>query len=549
MATSAGSRVGNSNIGWMQMKADWTTSTSNTHVKITISFTVQSNQYGSSSGSYPASWSGHWNGSNNIFRSISPGSPSRVVGGTYSIARGAGNSSVTFRAQVGTYQGTPSHSVTISIPAKPKTPPAPTPLTFTDATASSLVYRFSGNGDGGSAITRWEAQIAENSGFTVGAKLVTSGGTTTFTGLKKRTTYYVRSRGVNAMGNGAWSAVRSAATLGEPDAPSLGFGTITSSSIAVTRSDPGYTGGGITGRETQIATNTAFTAGLKTDTGTSPTFTGLARLTEYYFRSRVRNSIGWGPWTGAQSASTIGSPPSAATGYGVSDIASTTAYSTSVGVSDTGGGAITGIRLELQTSAGAAVFSTEHPENGPVLFEGLTPGASYRYRAAAKNDIPGGGWGPYGGWFTFKTRNDVPTAPVLSFTSGTNTSQKLTWTAPSDLLGATLRSYQFRIATNPDFSENLRIITVAANTLTVTIDGLQPGTTYYSQVWTDSSNGPGSFSNVVSRRNGGTAPGFKPNWMRVSGAWKPGIIWMKVSGVWRQAVPWIKQSGVWRTYE
>lgn len=95
----------------------------------------------------------------------------------------------------------------------PKVPDATTPIGIDEVTSTSFRYRFSGNGNGGSAITAWQTQIATNSAFTANAKIANSSGTTTFEDLTPGTAYWVRSRGVNAVGAGPWSSALSTTTL------------------------------------------------------------------------------------------------------------------------------------------------------------------------------------------------------------------------------------------------------------------------------------------------------------------------------------------------
>ncbi|AWY04857.1 minor tail protein [Microbacterium phage Floof] len=103
----------------------------------------------------------------------------------------------------------------------PKPPGAPLitgsvngiPLGPQDVKASSCMVRFSGTTDGGSAITGWEIQYAENAAFTDNPKTIASNGQTTITGLKAGTTYYFRARGRNGVGWGAYSVTVSARTI------------------------------------------------------------------------------------------------------------------------------------------------------------------------------------------------------------------------------------------------------------------------------------------------------------------------------------------------
>lgn len=82
-------------------------------------------------------------------------------------------------------------------------PPAPSPLPFGDTTPTSLTYRFSSNGNGGSKILEW--QIGYGTSPTKVQKTIKSGGTTMITGLQPATIYYFWSRGRNAKGWSAWS--------------------------------------------------------------------------------------------------------------------------------------------------------------------------------------------------------------------------------------------------------------------------------------------------------------------------------------------------------
>lgn len=95
-------------------------------------------------------------------------------------------------------------------------PPAPSNVSGTPSniTATGMRYSFSGTGTGGSGILRWEVQYSTSSSFASGnSGLIVSGGTTDLTGLTPGTRYYLRSRGVNAIGAGAWSATATGLTL------------------------------------------------------------------------------------------------------------------------------------------------------------------------------------------------------------------------------------------------------------------------------------------------------------------------------------------------
>lgn len=92
--------------------------------------------------------------------------------------------------------------------------PTPSPGTPDQITATTMRYQFNDAGNGGSPITRWDYQYSTSPTFASGnSAFFSSSGTSIVTGLTPSTTYYLRSRGVNAVGEGPWSAIRSGTTL------------------------------------------------------------------------------------------------------------------------------------------------------------------------------------------------------------------------------------------------------------------------------------------------------------------------------------------------
>lgn len=104
---------------------------------------------------------------------------------------------------------------TYALPRIPKVPAAPTPIALDMATPTGFRYRFSGNENGGSAIVRWESQVATNTAFNQNLKSMShaTSGTHTYTGLRPGQVYYARSRGVNGVGAGPWSSLLNIRTL------------------------------------------------------------------------------------------------------------------------------------------------------------------------------------------------------------------------------------------------------------------------------------------------------------------------------------------------
>ena len=525
------------------------TNLSNTQTRVDVTAYLYIASGWSTYGTWYQSWAGYW-GDNGQNQTINSGGNTihQIVSGSYTVARGSSDFNIVFGCTAQTSTGQVYHGITLTIPKIPATvPPAPSPIGIDQITNSSMRYRFSSNGNGGSAITKYEVQYSRNSNFS-SATTITSTGTSTVTGLLAKTTYYFRSRAVNAVGNGSWSASRSDATLDVPGTPTVTIAGRTPAVISLDVVNPSYTGGGITARQTQLARTTSFATVSSTSTAAQPSFTGLTRGTQYYVRSRVQNGIGWSAWTSAVGAKTLVEIPSAPTGYSMSDIASTTAYVGLPLVVDNGGTALVNVRVQRNTSTTetGATLVTEGAFRA-VFLSGLSAGVQYYVRMSVQNSGEGSGWSAYGPWVAFTTRDDVPTPPLsLAISAIGNNVATLTWAAPSSLMGSELLNYAVRLSTSGGFGQGLQETLVEPDTLSESLTGLQPGTRYYVQVRGLSSNGPGSFSTVATFLTTGTAPIPQSMWLRIAGAWKPGKLWIRVSGAWKQGVLWQNIEDEWK---
>jgi hypothetical protein len=427
-------------------------------------------------------------------------------------------------------------------------PGAPSAPALSLPTVSSLRYNATPGDNGGSAITGREVQYSTSATFASGNTTVTPGSLTNvnLTGLTARTKYYVRSREINALGNGAWSATVNADTLDYPGIPTLAFTSKTTTQIVTALTDPAYTGGGITARETVISTSDVFASILDTKTTTTPTFTGLTRGTTYYSRSRVQNSTGWSAWSTTLVTTTDFEVPSTPTGYAPHDIASTTAFSSMGTILDSGGGPLTALNYQLNTtpSSVGAVDSTLDTAREP-MFAALAEATLYYYRLRVSN---GSLWSGWGAWESFTTLNTVPTAPTSFATSAlADFSATLGWAVPADLNGATITGYRIVIATNKAMTTGVQTADVSAATFSKVFVGLTPGTTYHSRVWALSSAGDGSRANLITFATTNTGGSGGILWENVGGVWKQITDWENVGGVWKEIVLWENVSGVWKS--
>ena len=427
----------------------------------------------------------------------------------------------------------------------------------TAITATSFIANWGEPNNNGATITEYDLHITRTPAHDpAGAAFYNWTGNAntsrSLTNQPRGTTFYISVRARNAVGPGAWSNWSSFTTLHTvPDRPpAIVLNSKTSTSARVTIADPAYKGGGIIGREVQLSPTSDFTSGVTTLPDPAQlTFdvSGLTRNTQYSLRHRVRSSIGWSAWSDTLTFTTPVNPPTAPSGYSPTDITSATAYSGMPYVADNGGGSLAALRIEYNSSAGST-GSTIVTTSGyfPAFMSGLTAGTVTYYRMAVLNSGEGATWSAWGEWVSFVTKSNVPSpAGTPTFSAIGNNVATATWTAPSNLYGSTLTGYTVRAAPAPSFASATEW-TVGAAVLSKVMDGLQPGTTYYVQVFANSNNGVGSYSAVTQFTTTGTAPNPAAVWTRVGGVWRSGTLYLRVAGVWKPVVPWQRIGGVWR---
>lgn len=184
------------------------------------------------------------------------------------------------------------------------TPSAPTITTLTPGATTVLVKTTDGANNGSSIDSR---QIAYNSVNTVsGATVVSASTSTTLTGLVTGRLYYIWARTHNSKGYSAWSSVKTTTTLRVPEAPNTPIvSDPTQTSIIASFTDNGNGGSAITARE--IGYGKSIVTGIEasvTYTGVT-TIPGLQPGQVYYFWSRVRNAVGWSPYSVPASLKTV----------------------------------------------------------------------------------------------------------------------------------------------------------------------------------------------------------------------------------------------------
>lgn len=342
-------------------------------------------------------------------------------------------------------------------------------------TSSSISWSWSAPNDGGSAITTYEHQVSRNSGFTdlVGTHSDATSPASR-SNLEKGTTYWVRTRAVNAIGDGAWSggrAITTSATV--PGAPTLAAGSVTSTSVAFTRGAPSDDGGAtITNYDYQLATNSSFTAGLQSwsSTSASQSRSGLTRATRYYIRSRATNSVGDGPWSSTLTMDTATAVPSAPPAATVTTRRTTSIVFTRGTPSDDGGAAISTYEFQAARNTGFTDGLISWSSAGTTqTATPLIPGTAYYIRYRARNSVGVSAWSP-----TTTTSTTASGAPALKVTAAARgTSADMLVTPPADVAG---------VATSYRVERRLTGSTTATTSNSTspsfTVNGLTPGASY-----------------------------------------------------------------------
>lgn len=211
-------------------------------------------------------------------------------------------------------------------------PAAPSGLSATAGNAQVTLSWVAPN-NGGTAITGYKIERADDSGFTTGLTSTTQTGTSyIWTGLTNGNTYYFRVAAINAVATAAsttskYSGTASAApTSGAtaPDAPgSFVFGQQSPQSptgLKGTWTAPYNGGSAITGYTVRYSTTSDMSSYTDQPTGStslSYNLNGLDANTVYYAQVAAINAIGTGPYSPVEQAETYTAPPPDPTGTGV----------------------------------------------------------------------------------------------------------------------------------------------------------------------------------------------------------------------------------------
>jgi hypothetical protein len=173
------------------------------------------------------------------------------------------------------------------------------------------------------------------------------------------------------------------------------FISATATSIDYSFTNPDNMGSTITNWNHQVATDSGFTNVVKSfdDANTPAQASGLIPGTGHWIRNRAVNGVGAGPWSDALSQTTLPAVPP-----GITVSASPSGTSASVSLTPPGGvSGVTEYIVWYRPTPAPQTPVTEVRGLSPVTINGLTPGASYDYQAAA---VIGGYVSPVTDWVT-----------------------------------------------------------------------------------------------------------------------------------------------------
>lgn len=186
-------------------------------------------------------------------------------------------------------------------------PPAPSlSVTSRGALGTSITVNSDSNGNGGSTVTQWQLVYSRYS--TMGSDpdyiFLNDVGVGTVTGLLRGTTYYLWARRRNAVGWGPWSTRVMTKTYGYPAAPSKPvLSSIKTGGVTVKFTQNSNGGTAVIDRQVGwgfVSGTISFSALVPTSNTIN--LVGLTGGRTIFFAVRVRNSVGWGPWSPVASA-------------------------------------------------------------------------------------------------------------------------------------------------------------------------------------------------------------------------------------------------------
>lgn len=241
-----------------------------------------------------------------------------------------------------------------------------------------------------------------------------------------------------------------------PSAPTATVSNVTSSSARVVLSGSSSNGDSIDSYQTQIATNSGFSTGLQTSSGSTKDWTGLSAATTYYVRGRAHNDIGYSSYSSTKNFTTGATVPGPPTGVGNNTVTQSSANITWTAPGSTGGSAITGYQIQTATNSGFTlnVVTVDDPNDvSPYALTGLDPATTYWARVRTLNGV---GASSFSSATSFTTLTGTPS--VVAPTAGQSTTRSY----PYVTISAT--GIQATSTITAEFSKDSAFSTIQVNT-------------------------------------------------------------------------------------
>lgn len=396
-----------------------------------------------------------------------------------------------YRLRARNGSGTSGNSATQSVQMRP---PAPTALSATNVTASSLAANW--NSAFSATGYRLDVSLTNTfSSFVAGySDLPVSGTSHAIAGLSAGNTYYYRVRAVN--GSGASDDSGTISQLLLPPAPAANA----ASAVTATSFTANWNGAlSATSYRLDVSSSSTFSDFVPgynnlLVSGTSQSVSGLSNGTIYYYRVRAINGTGTSSNSNTRSTTTILPVPILNIVSGITTNSFVASWGAVAGA--------TSYSLDVSMNAGFTTFVLGYNNLSVTgtshTVTGLSSGGSYYYRVRAVNSATTSGNS------TAQSALLYPAAPVATAaTSVSATSLTANWTSTNGATG-----YRLDLSTLSDFSTlipgyNNLLVTGA---LQKSVNGLSPNITYYYRVRSENSTGVSSNSNTVSKQLPPLAP-------------------------------------------
>ncbi len=362
-------------------------------------------------------------------------------------------------------------------------PAAPTSLVATPGDGSVSVA-FTAGSDGGASISNYKYSTDDGSSWSVFSPSVTSS-PVSITGLTNGTTYKVKLKAVNSVGDGAASDAVSVTPRTVPSAPTSLTATPGDGSVSVAFTAGSDGGALILNYKYSTDDGSTWTAFDPAVTSSPVSITGLTNGTTYKVKLLAVNTAGDGAASDAVSVT-----PRAVPSAPNSLVATPGDGSVSVAFSagSDGGASISNYEYELNGSGSWFPFSPAVTTSPATI--SVTNGVAYTVKLRAVNVAGSGTASSASGSFTPRTTPSAPTSLVGYRGYG---SAEVSFTAGADG-GSAITNYKY----STDNGATWTALSPAVTSSPVTISGLTNGTTYSIKLRAVNAAGDGAISDPVS---------------------------------------------------